>query len=379
MLESQQSSDGSREETLRRLGEGRCPTSPGMPCLKCSRSHRVFAAEKRNGRIQQKEAARARRGLAEDEHAAPKAQCALRPRLRAPKPRDPPPPTHAPDALWPRYVKSDVLLLKSIFDALDRDRSGTVQVPDLREALKQQQDSLRRVDRHNLADLEPVCPCLLPLPPPPAPRFHPNSAVGATHRTLRCACAAAPSSDGTGVAAPGRSRVPAPDEGRLPIRQPGRPRGFPELDVWRPNFEGVGLALSLNGFQTDKQRERPDHTRTIDTRPRPARATHGSRTTYLILYALRGWDRAPPPPPPLAETPLPLPGRAGAGALRPARAPPPPSTVLLSLCALCVCGTVGSRPLLGGCILYGFMCITVSSTLIDNTCRETETRVTCET
>ena len=162
VLESQQSSDGSREETLRRLGEGRpCHTSPGMPCLKCSRSHRVFAAEKRNGRIQQKEAARARKGLAEDEHAAPKAQCALHPSLETH------PPTHAPDALWPRYVKSDVLLLKSIFDALDRDRSGTVQVPDLREALKQQQDSLRRVDRHNLADLEPVCPCLLPLPPPP--------------------------------------------------------------------------------------------------------------------------------------------------------------------------------------------------------------------
>ena len=81
MLVSQQSSDGSREETLRRLCEGcPCPTSPGMPCLKCSRSHHVFAAEKRNGRIQQKEAERARRCLAED-HAAPKAQCALRPRL----------------------------------------------------------------------------------------------------------------------------------------------------------------------------------------------------------------------------------------------------------------------------------------------------------
>merc|ERR1712166_247591 len=104
VIESQESSDGSRQETLRRL------------------------AEKRNGRIQQKEAARAKRVLTEDEQAVPKAQ----------------------------YVKSDVLLLKSIFDALDRDRSGTVQVPDLREALKQQQDSLRRVDRHNLADLEPL-------------------------------------------------------------------------------------------------------------------------------------------------------------------------------------------------------------------------------
>ena len=47
----------------------------------CSRSHRVFAAEKRKGRIQQKEAERARRSLTENEHAAPKAQCALRPRL----------------------------------------------------------------------------------------------------------------------------------------------------------------------------------------------------------------------------------------------------------------------------------------------------------
>lgn len=55
-----------------------------------------------------------------------------------------------------------------------------MQVPDLREALKQQQDSLRRVDRHNLADLEPVCPCPLPL------HFHSNSAMGATHCTLRC-------------------------------------------------------------------------------------------------------------------------------------------------------------------------------------------------
>lgn len=60
-----------------------------------------------------------------------------------------------------------------------------MQVPDLREALKQHQDSLRRVDRHNLADLEPVCPCPLPLPPPL--RFHSNSTVRATHETLRCA------------------------------------------------------------------------------------------------------------------------------------------------------------------------------------------------
>jgi hypothetical protein len=35
-LENQQSSDGSKEETLSRLGEGRpCPTSPAMACLKC--------------------------------------------------------------------------------------------------------------------------------------------------------------------------------------------------------------------------------------------------------------------------------------------------------------------------------------------------------
>ena len=82
VLESQASSDRNREETLRRLGEGRpCRTSPATPCLKCSRPHLAFAAEKRNGRIQQKEAARARRGSTESEHAAPEAQCALRPRL----------------------------------------------------------------------------------------------------------------------------------------------------------------------------------------------------------------------------------------------------------------------------------------------------------
>ena len=358
MLESQQSSDGSREETLRRLGEGRCPTSPGMPCLKCSRSHRVFAAEKRNGRIQQKEAARARRGLAEDEHAAPKAQCALRPRLRAPKPRDPPPPTHAPDALWPRYVKSDVLLLKSIFDALDRDRSGTVQVPDLREALKQQQDSLRRVDRHNLADLEPVCPCLLPLPPPPAPRFHPNSAMGATHRTLRCACAAAPSSDGTGVAAPGRSRVPAPDEGRLPIRQPGRPRGFPELDVWRPNFEGVGLALSLNGFQTDKQRETgPQRQRTaarsIHGRARGPHTDHGPHTSYFTRFA----DGIAHPRP-LRHSPRP---RCRSPAARARghygrRAPRPLRLLFSSRSALCACVALWGPALFWGGVYCTALC-----------------------
>jgi hypothetical protein len=44
-----------------------------------------------------------------------------------------------------------------------------VQVPDLREALKQHQDGLPRVDCHDLADLEPVCPlpsalALRPLP-----------------------------------------------------------------------------------------------------------------------------------------------------------------------------------------------------------------------
>ena len=62
--------------------------APATPRLGCHASnahdptHRVFAAEKRNGRIQQKEAARAKRGLTEDEQAAPKAQCALCPRLR---------------------------------------------------------------------------------------------------------------------------------------------------------------------------------------------------------------------------------------------------------------------------------------------------------
>lgn len=61
------------------------------------------------------------------------------------------------------------------------------------------------------------CPC-----PPPEILFR-----RATHRALQCARAAAPSSDGTGVAAPGRCRVPAPDEGHLSVRQPGRPRGFP--------------------------------------------------------------------------------------------------------------------------------------------------------
>eukprot|EP00964_Phaeocystis_antarctica_P081574 scaffold51036_cov65-Phaeocystis_antarctica.AAC.4 len=101
VIESQESSDGSRQETLRRLGEGRpCPTSPATPCLRCSRSYRVFAAEKRNGRIQQKEAARAKRGLTEDESAAPKAQCALCPRLRATRASRPTHPrSHAPDAL----------------------------------------------------------------------------------------------------------------------------------------------------------------------------------------------------------------------------------------------------------------------------------------
>ena len=57
------------------------PHLAATPCLKCSRPHRACAAEKRNGRIQQKEAARARRGSMESEHAAPEAQCALRPRL----------------------------------------------------------------------------------------------------------------------------------------------------------------------------------------------------------------------------------------------------------------------------------------------------------
>jgi hypothetical protein len=47
-----------------------------------------------------------------------------------------------------------------------------VQVPDLREALKQHQDGLPPVDCHDLADLEPVCPlppalALRPLPPFP--------------------------------------------------------------------------------------------------------------------------------------------------------------------------------------------------------------------
>ena len=43
-----------------------------------------------------------------------------------------------------------------------------MQVPDLREALKQHQDGLPPVDCHDLADLEPVCPPY-PLPLPSAP------------------------------------------------------------------------------------------------------------------------------------------------------------------------------------------------------------------
>ena len=58
------------------------PAAPRCDAVpQCSRPHLACAAEKRNGRIQQKEAARARRGSTESEHAAPEAQCALRPRL----------------------------------------------------------------------------------------------------------------------------------------------------------------------------------------------------------------------------------------------------------------------------------------------------------
>jgi len=82
VLESQASSDRNREETLRRLGERLAPAAPRCDAVpQCSRPHLACAAEKRNGRIQQKEAARARRGSTESEHAAPEAQCALRPRL----------------------------------------------------------------------------------------------------------------------------------------------------------------------------------------------------------------------------------------------------------------------------------------------------------
>jgi len=72
--------------TGRRPSAASVRVAPAAPRLrrrasKCSRPHLAFAAEKRNGRIQQKEAARARRGSTESEHAAPEAQCALRPRL----------------------------------------------------------------------------------------------------------------------------------------------------------------------------------------------------------------------------------------------------------------------------------------------------------
>ena len=43
-----------------------------------------------------------------------------------------------------------------------------MQVPDLREALKQHQDGLPPVDCHDLADLEPVCPYSLLLPSAPS-------------------------------------------------------------------------------------------------------------------------------------------------------------------------------------------------------------------
>ena len=47
-----------------------------------------------------------------------------------------------------------------------------MQVPDLREALKQHQDGLPPVDCHDLADLEPVrAPYPLPLPSAPSPPF----------------------------------------------------------------------------------------------------------------------------------------------------------------------------------------------------------------
>ena len=43
-----------------------------------------------------------------------------------------------------------------------------MQVPDLREALKQHQDGLPPADCHDLADLEPVCPYSLLLPSAPS-------------------------------------------------------------------------------------------------------------------------------------------------------------------------------------------------------------------
>ena len=216
--------------------------APATPRLGCHASnahdptHRVFAAEKRNGRIQQKEAARARKGLAEDEHAAPKAQCALHPSLE----------THPPTTLPTLSGPGTSSLTSSCSSRSSMHSTGTgaalCRCPTSERPSSSSRtacDALTAIILQISSRCAPAsCPCLRP------PRFHPKSAVGATHRTLRCARAAAPSSDGTGVAAPGRSRVPAPDEGRLPIRQPGRPRGFPELDLWRPNFKGVGLAAS---------------------------------------------------------------------------------------------------------------------------------------
>ena len=61
-----------------------------------------------------------------------------------------------------------------------------MQVPDLREALKQHQDGLPPVDCHDLADLEPVraptpCPC------PPHPPF-PLEYVQARHAPHLAMC-----------------------------------------------------------------------------------------------------------------------------------------------------------------------------------------------
>ena len=59
-----------------------------------------------------------------------------------------------------------------------------MQVPDLREALKQHQDGLPPVDCHDLADLEPVCPPY-PLPLPSAPSLSSRIRSGAP-RTAPC-------------------------------------------------------------------------------------------------------------------------------------------------------------------------------------------------
>ena len=57
-----------------------------------------------------------------------------------------------------------------------------MQVPDLREALKQHQDGLPPADCHDLADLEPVCP----LPPALAVRPLPSRIPSGAPRTAPC-------------------------------------------------------------------------------------------------------------------------------------------------------------------------------------------------